>query len=101
MLNELMNHPTKGLALLWVAFADLASRIPQINPENNKCLWKPSNATKGIMNPKIATLSSNQGWNNEKHKFNMPKWKDKAQLTNESFYQQFCFALGGFCRFPK
>ena len=51
---------------------------------------------KGIMNPKIATSSSNQGWNNEKHKFNMPEWKDKAQLTNESFYQQFCFALGGF-----
>ena len=38
ILNESMNHPTKGLALLWVAFADLASRIPQINPENNKCL---------------------------------------------------------------
>ena len=37
MLNELTNHPTKSLALLWVAFADLAARIPQINPETNKC----------------------------------------------------------------
>ena len=53
---------------------------------------------KGIMNPKIATLSSNKGWNNEKHKFNMPKWKDNAQQTNESSYQEFGFALGGFCR---
>ena len=50
------------------------------------------------MNPKIATPSSNQGYNKEKHKFNMPKWKDNAQLTNESFYQEFGFALGGFCR---
>ena len=49
------------------------------------------------MNPKIATLSLNQGKNNEKHKFNMPKCKDNAQLTNESSYQEFGFALGGFC----
>ena len=28
----------------------------------------------------------------------MPKCKDNAQLTNESFYQEFGFALGGFCR---
>ena len=38
---------------------------------------------KGIMNPNIATPSSNQGLNNEKHKFDMPKGKDNAQLTNE------------------
>ena len=53
---------------------------------------------KGIMNPKIATPSSNQGKNNEKHKFNMPKCKDNAQPTNESSHQEFGFALGGFCR---
>ena len=29
----------------------------------------------------------------------MPKQKDKAQLTNESFYQQFCFA--GFPKYTK
>ena len=52
---------------------------------------------KGIMNPKIATPSSNQGKNNEKHKFNMPKCTDNAQLINESSYQEFGFALGGFC----
>ena len=28
----------------------------------------------------------------------MPKCKDNAQLTNESSNQEFCFALGGFCR---
>ena len=50
------------------------------------------------MNHNIATPSSNQGQNNEKHKFNMPKCKDNAQLTNESCYQEFGFALGGFCR---
>ena len=48
---------------------------------------------KGIMNPKIATPSSNQGKNNKKHKFNMPKCKDNAKLTNESSYQELCFAL--------
>ena len=53
---------------------------------------------KGIMNPNIATPSSNQGLNNEKHKFDMPKFKDNAQLTNESSYEKFCFDLGGFCR---
>ena len=30
--------PTKSFALLWVAFGDLASRIPQISPESIKCL---------------------------------------------------------------
>ena len=44
---------------------------------------------KGIVNPQIATPSSNQGKNNEKHKFNMPKCKDNAKLTNESSYQEF------------
>ena len=53
---------------------------------------------KGIMNPKIATPSSNQGKNNEKHKFNMSKCMDNAKLTNESSYQEFYFAFGGFCR---
>ena len=55
------------------------------------------------MNPKIATPSSNQGKNNGNHKFNMPKCKDNAKLSNESSYQEFCFALGGFCRscFPN
>ena len=48
---------------------------------------------KVIINPNIATPSSNQGENNEKHKFNMPKCKDNAQLTNESYYRKFCFAL--------
>ena len=38
---------------------------------------------KGIMNPNISTQSSNKGQNNEKHKFDMPKCKDNAQLTNE------------------
>ena len=50
------------------------------------------------MNPKIATPSSNQGKNNKKHKFNLPKCEDNAKLTNESSYQELCFALGGFCR---
>ena len=53
---------------------------------------------KGIMNPKIATPCSNQGKNNEKHKFNMPTCEDNAQVINESSYQEFGFALGGFCR---
>ena len=44
---------------------------------------------KGIVNPQIATPSSNQGKNNEKHKFNMPKCRDNAKLTNESSYQEF------------
>ena len=58
---------------------------------------------KGIMNPKIANRSSNQGQNNEKHKFNMQKCNGNAQLTNESSYQEFGFALCGFCRscFPN
>ena len=50
------------------------------------------------MNPKTETPSSNQWKNNEKHKFNMPKCKDNAQVTNESSYQEFGLALGGFCR---
>ena len=37
------------------------------------------------MNTKIAKLSSNHGENNEKRKFNMPKCKDNAQLTNGSY----------------
>ena len=56
-----MNHPTKSLALLWVAFADLSFRIPQVNPENNNAYENIQMPLKGIMNPKIATLSSNQG----------------------------------------
>ena len=51
---------------------------------------------KGIMNPKIATPSSNQGKNSKKNKFNMAKCKDNAKLTNKSSYQELCFALGGF-----
>ena len=61
MLNQLTNHPTKSFALLWVAFADLACRIPQIDPESTKCLGKASNATERHYEPNIATPSSNQG----------------------------------------
>ena len=50
------------------------------------------------MNPKVVTPSLNQGKNNEKSEFDMPIFKDNAQVTNESSYQEFCFALGGFCR---
>ena len=50
------------------------------------------------MNTKTATPSSNQWKNNERHKFNMPKCKDNAQVTNESSDQEVGFALGGFCR---
>ena len=46
------------------------------------------------MKPKIAKLSSYHGENNKKHKFNLPKCKDNAQLTNGSSYQEPCFAMG-------
>ena len=98
MLNLLTNHPTKSFALLWVAFAYLGSRIPQIDQKAPNAYEKLQMPLKGIVKPQIATPSSNQGTNDEKHKFNMPKCKDNAKLTNESSYQEFCFALGGFCR---
>ena len=67
-------------------------------PDSPNAYEKHQIPLKGNINPKIATPSSNQGQNNEKHKFDMPKCKDNAQLTNKSSYQEFCFALGGFCR---
>ena len=81
-----------------VAFADVASRIPQLNQERSNAYEKLQMPLKVIMKPNKATPSSNRGSNNEKHKFNTPKCKDNAQLTDESSYQEFRFALGGFCR---
>ena len=56
-----MNHPSKRFASIWEAFADPASRIPQVNPKASNAYEKLQIPLKSIMNPKVATPSLNQG----------------------------------------
>ena len=54
-----------------------------IQKTSNSC-EKVQIPPKGLLIPKIAKISPSLGQNSEKDKFNLPKCRDNAQLTNKS-----------------